>query len=109
MPHVGAGLLVQDEFELAKELVVSGQQVVETLSPLMTDERIQRIDKVRSVRPGLSHPSLTASVCWSTAGCASEGFRLPLRGRFLARPPCSPAQLSKSKTPLSAGHRRPYL
>lgn len=36
----------QDEFEISKGLVLSGQQVVDTLAPLMTPERMQRIDEV---------------------------------------------------------------
>ena len=43
-PHCTA--VPQDEFEIARGVVISGQQVVETLTPLMTQERIQRIDQV---------------------------------------------------------------
>ncbi|EFN57254.1 hypothetical protein CHLNCDRAFT_21737 [Chlorella variabilis] len=42
--------LLQDEFEVAKGLTISGQQVVDTLTPLMTQDRIQRIERVCAAR-----------------------------------------------------------
>ncbi len=38
---------LQDEFEIARGLVLNAEQVVETLQPLMTPERIARIERVR--------------------------------------------------------------
>ncbi|KAI3434751.1 hypothetical protein D9Q98_002811 [Chlorella vulgaris] len=40
----------KDAFEIAKDVVISGQQVVHTLGPLMTDERIQKIEHVCAAR-----------------------------------------------------------
>lgn len=37
--------LLQDEFEISRECLISGQQVVDTLSPLMTQERVERIEQ----------------------------------------------------------------
>lgn len=42
--------LPQDEFEVAKGSFVSGEQVVGTLSPLMTAERVARIEAVCAAR-----------------------------------------------------------
>lgn len=44
---------MQDEFEVARGLVLNREQVVEALAPLMTADRIARIDQAR------------VSTCWA--------------------------------------------
>ena len=63
----------KDEFELGRDLVVSSEDIIQTLEPLMTDERVQRIKDVAARRtfdclPIMEHPydlGNVAAVCRS--------------------------------------------
>lgn len=43
---------MQDEFEVSRGLFLNAQQVVQSLTPLMTPERIQRLEQARVVMAG---------------------------------------------------------
>lgn len=47
---------LQDQFEISRDVILTARQVVETLTPLMTEERMQRIDQARAARRPLGWP-----------------------------------------------------
>ncbi|KAL4516567.1 hypothetical protein Ndes2437B_g00692 [Nannochloris sp. 'desiccata'] len=71
----------RDEFELSREIILDAQTVISTLGPLMTKERLERIEKVCSNRtfdivPIVEHPydlGNLAAVCRSAdaLGCGA--------------------------------------
>ncbi|KAG7674427.1 putative tRNA (guanosine(18)-2'-O)-methyltransferase [Nannochloris sp. 'desiccata'] len=97
----------RDEFELSREIILDAQTVISTLGPLMTKERLERIEKVCSNRtfdivPIVEHPydlGNLAAVCRSAdaLGCGAVHLGYQVVITHLRADAVAPSEIDWSK------------